>query len=496
VTAQVVYEPRRNLARSLVDPLTGRIDREFFGAAGAADGRRNLASFTDKGSVKGGGAVTRNTTSYEYLGPSPIEGGDPIVSDNLRSLTRPGAPPISYTYTPTLNRVESVTDAREKTTNYEYTTAGNLEKILYPATEDLRATVSGATLTTTPQTGRASESFTYEPRGRVQTHTGANEGITTFEYEDAATGLVTSIKRPEHAKPEKFGYDVLGNTKRHEMPEGGVTKFELDDLYRVQRQIEPPGDVAEPATRFEYSLDSEVVAVTDPRTFVTRHGYDRLGRLRVTTNAQRDRMFFFPDREGNTRATKDFRGFVTTSKPDALGRVVRQVRPGPPAMATTTEFDPNGNVKSTTEEGPTARTTKHFYDGRNNPVRTEHPQAGLVDETEVDFNDTVVQSIRREGGAFKHGTRSLPDARNRVTRTTELTADPALGPVQGHETQVFFDRENNRTRVVDADGKRTTMAHDRAGRQVATADGADGVVSRVEYTENDLRARLYVQPPA
>lgn len=504
----VRVERRRQLAEWVRDPDGHLLTRQFAGQPGDDDGYRNLVAFTDKNA---------NTTTYTYHPLADIFGGEGIVADNLATISRPGTSlPISYTYTSTINRVAGVTDARGKTTTYEYdglgpgvASAGNLTTIAYAGPGGNRHDFDATTATiATVAVPVAQEKFEYDSKGRVTFHTSPNQAQagatakkTKFEYTNLTTGLVTRITRPDHAKAEEFAYDGKGNTTTHKMPEGGTTAFTLDALSRVTHQIEPSGDVASPTTVFEYDADSNVKKVTDPRGAVTEHFYDSLGRLVQTKNAHGDSMFFAYDRSGNPRSTIDFRGATSTSIFDKLGRVTRTVRPGPPSMVSEVDYDASGNAIEMREIGATTRVTTHEYDVRHNPIQTTHAIPSIVDETQFDDNDNVVQSIRKEAGVFMFGTRSVLDDRNRVVKTTELLSEPAFDSgtgtltVVGHSTIVRYDPDNSRIEVEDAEGKGTRMAYDAAGRQRATEDGDGDVVSAVDYNDNDLRVAAYVQPP-
>lgn len=464
---KVEYERLRSLGLKVIDALDNSIERTF---GDPLTDFRNLLRFKDRRGAR---------TAYTYYRPE--HSLPDYVGDNLKEIHRPGVSrPIVYTYTiDDLNRIESVIDSNNNTTIYNYDTAGNLASIVHPIL--------------------CKEDFQYDSLGRVTTSISANRFATKFFYNDAPTGLVTEILRPDHARAERFQYDMMGNTKKSMLPEGGVTDFVLDGLYRLQKQIAPLGDAGRAATSFEYDEDSNVKVMLDPRDSLTTHVYDKLGRLRKTINAQNEAMEFSYDAEGNTREVSDFKGNITKSLYDELNRVIREERSGPPPIVREFRYDPNGNLQAQIVLGDAqhpVQTTTFEYDARNNLTKTTHSINTLTDENFYDANDNLVVSIRREGGIFKYGTTNVYDERNRLTSTTQLTSDPIQGTGSGLTTQYKYDCNGNRTMVVDALNKTTEFRYDGSDRTTETIDGKGVVASKVKYNDNDLRTEAQIQNPA
>jgi RHS repeat-associated protein len=490
-TTTIKLEHRRCLALEVTDPDGFTVQREF----DAVPNFRNLLKFTDK----------RGTpTRYTYY---PRESSVPDwVGDNLQTIVRrdgpsaPGTvdlPPITYTYTADgLNRVASVTDARGALTLYEYDTRGNLARITYPAALTVTATGPGpGTPTVSESMISVTEGFGYDGRGRITWSRSANGGLTSYQYNDPVTGLVTGIRRPEHTNAEGFAYDRLGNTVQHTLPLGGQTTFHLDGIYRVEYQIAPSGDIPNPTTWFFYTLDSEVESVKNPRGYSTTHAIDILGRVVSTTNARGETTRFYYDRERNARITEDPLGAQTLAEFDGLNRMVLERRPGPPSMEVVLGYDPNGNLKTRTDMP--GRVTAHEYDARNNLRRTTHPLAALVDEFRHDANDNPILSMRKHAGAFKYGTHTAFDARNRARSVTSLDSDPGPGggTISGLTTVYGTDGDGNRRYVKDPRDYVTAFSVDLADRQTEAIDAKGVRVSKTLYTDNDLVEAVRVQPP-
>ena len=178
----VVYEYQRALVTNVTDALNNWITRTF------DPQYRNLVSSRDER-----GFETRYTYHTTAV-PSHVK-------DNVHHVLRPKAattflPPIVYTYTSDdLNRVDTVKDSKGATTDYDYHAAGNQTKIKYPPTKLVDGSIE-----------YAEESFTYDNRDRMRTHTDARGGVTTNEYDDPTTGMVTAsrLHGQSKANAEKF----------------------------------------------------------------------------------------------------------------------------------------------------------------------------------------------------------------------------------------------------------------------------------------------------
>jgi YD repeat-containing protein len=485
----IEYQYRRAIATKITDPLNHTIER-------TPDEYRNIIIFRDKR-----GNITRYTYSTD----------DPVVKDNLLAILRPGlASPIRYTYTG-FNRVESVTDEKGNTTSYRYDPYGNLKEIIYPPADTIvKDFPAGTRPLPLPEHISARESFEYDNRGRITRSISPRGAVTTYEYEDPVTGLVTSIKRPEHKKAEIFRYDPMGNLTDHILPEEAPdllkgTHFELDGLYRLRCRLEPRIEIhtdpettiiARPETIFQYDEDSNLVELKDPRGNITRHSYDRLGRLIATEGPAGNRMEFFYDPEGNTRIIKDFRGNVTIMKYDPLNRLIEEKRPGPPEMITTFEYDPNGNLIKEIRSGRTPRSVEYSYDARNNLICTLYPE-GIRDLNTYDPNDNLILTQRCKDERFIYGTYNEYDQRNRLIATTRLSQDPGPAPytIIGSTTRFYYDASNNRRAIADPLSNVSAFNFDLAECLSECIDPRGTLASRIIYNENDLRMEVMIPDP-
>jgi RHS repeat-associated protein len=492
---KIEYDAIRSLARKVTDALGKYILREFsLPPVWFYQPYRNVTAFTDK---------EGNKTEYTYwYEDQPIFEGD-YVRDNVKTIHRPETPgnnKIEYEYYPDStnqnerwkrNRVKFMTEARRLNgtsliqTEYFYDDKGDLTEIYYPD----------------PDTGSPSSAikqvYTYDSYGRVLTSTNPEGKITTYEYNDSQTGLVTSITRPGLAS-EQYTYNRMGSTLSRTLPEGGTTNYELDNLYRVTATLEPPDAQSNRArTEYTYDADSNLLTTTDPKTRVTTHTYNRLGRLTQTENPAGDTASTEYDANGNVRFSTDYRGNTTEYTYTALNQVKTEELPG--LDTRTYWYTDNGNLLTETIGAKTV--SSHVYDGRNNLKKTTYATSGITDQNYMDDNDNVFCSIRRDGTTFKYGSFYIFDARNRTASMIELTSDPGSNiwpgmEIAGGNTTAFtYDKNSNRTEVEDPLGNVTRCVLDDNDRLIETYDALNRRTSELKYDDNGNRTEVKVPRP-
>jgi len=89
-----------------------------------------------------------------------------------------------------MSRLTSLTDARLKTTSFEYYPGGQVKKVIYP--------------------GGAFESFTYDDAGRLATRTDRKNVVTTFTFDNA--NRLTDKIYSDTTPPVSYTPDSVGRT--------------------------------------------------------------------------------------------------------------------------------------------------------------------------------------------------------------------------------------------------------------------------------------------
>lgn len=224
-TAEQVYDPANVLAqtRSRVYSSLNRLSQEI-GAASqtttyAYDNQGNVTSID--GPLSGAVDVTTNT--YDAL-------------NRLIRVTDPASGQVNYGYSG-LDRLVSVSDPRNLTTTYSYDGLNNLNQLASPDT--------GTTVNV------------YDAAGNLITSTDAKNQVTSYVYD--ALNRVTSITY-QGSIAHTYQYD-----------QGTYGKGRLTQI-------------SEPNSTTQHAYDQKGRLTTETRTiagvqYVTRYGYDAVGRL-------------------------------------------------------------------------------------------------------------------------------------------------------------------------------------------------------------------------
>jgi RHS repeat-associated protein len=434
------------------------------------------------------------------------------------------------------NRV-SVKDANGHETRFEYDRLNRLKKTVRD--------FGGLNLTTTVSYCNAPAPNPPDGTGinRCEEHD-VNHGLRTrFEYDalNRETSRTARLEGPDgDPAVDQYVTTTDYNDPAHEAritdPNDKVTLRRLDSLDRVTEEIVDVGGLNLRTQVFYDSLGNKKL-VLDPRDNPTQFRYDGLGRLLTETDAKnRSRIYDYDG--GNLRILEqDRRGVRTRSEYDNLGRQTRAFLENTPFSgkswsqrieyrdrehlrietnardnSTRVRFDglgraiektdAAGNSSVSTWDGvnriaqtdarPAHHTTTFEYDGTNRLTRTVDP-APYEFETVTHYRDALnqVEEIDRRGTA----SITQIDALGRVRSITRAVGQPEEAVLERN----LYDGNGNKTRALDAEGRRTDFGYDGANRLRSRIEGVgtpDLSTTQYEYDrsgnrtiEQDQRAR-------
>ena len=278
------------------------------------DGDHNLSSFTD---AKG------YTKSYAYDGKSNLT----QVSYPLDNIT------VSYTYEPTFNNIETVTDAKGNVTRYNYNAIGD---IVSPNISSIVDAMDNTTY------------ITYNEHGQIKTIKDSLEHTKTFEYDPR--GNLTAMIDPLGNRTE-MTYDPLNRLVSLTDAEGNTTVY---TYYGNTRNITSVTDAVGNVTVYNYDVGNGCSAcsassgllltkITDAKGHITQFEYDLQGRTTVITNPRGDKEYFDYDGVGNLITYTDRNGQIISYKYNSLNRPTAKISSDDRVIY---EYDSIGNLKS------------------------------------------------------------------------------------------------------------------------------------------------------
>jgi RHS repeat-associated protein len=351
--------------------------------------------------VQQNGVVDVSTNQYDGLDRLTLttlpEGGTTAFTyasavnpwaNNIASITRTaklGSPlsPLttSFSYDPIYNKPIGVTDPLGLLTTLSYDPAtGNLLSITADAggTGHLNAT----------------QQFSYDSRGRLQSAIDPRGVITTFFY-DAFENLITQVadSGAGHLNATtRYGYDALGDIVTRTDPNGNTTKLAYDadrrpvsvigpapfnnglGLVETTNAYDPDGHLlsltrangaSSVATNISYTPTGQVQSVIDPKGNVISNGYDAGDRL-VTVTDPLSRLTVY-GYDGMSRR-------ISVSNPAIQSAPLLQQSYTPDGLiasltdanSNTTSFTPDGFDRLSTTTYPDSSTENYGYDADSN----------------------------------------------------------------------------------------------------------------------------------
>ncbi len=281
---------------------------------------------------------------------------------------------------------------------------------------------------------------------------------TVYTY-DQAGQLLKRIAGDQQA--ELFVYDGLGRITASTDPNQGTTSIVFNDAL-TQTVVTLASGYVKTST---YNLAGDLISVTDSGSFVaggtTTHKYDKLGRLRMTTDATGFDTYFVYDKVGRLVAEVNDRGDLIEHKYDANGRKVATARYI--NAVTAANLATLANPDSTIEMSTLRPAWNHLDIGNwttyDKEGRITSTMDGTIRTFEYDASGRLVKTVAYYNGltweqiiAFQVNPPSAPvvptaDARDVVTR-------------------LFYDALGREQATLDGEGYLTFNYYDGAGQLV------------------------------
>ena len=359
----------------------------------------------------------------------------------------------------------TVVDALGQATTYEFVNVLGQPKV---------AQVTG----TCSSCGGASEtqSWTYDDKGRVLTHTDGNGEVTSYSY-DPATGDQLTVTDPL-SNTTTYTYDGAGRMLTRADAAGGLTTYTQSTAgptsitekltpthsrttsvaYRPDGLVSSVTDPRGKATSLSYNAAGDLISSTDPLLHVTQFEYDGLGRRTKVTDALQHATQTAYDIRGQVTRVTDSAGKHTdfaydaggrrTSVTDALGR------------STQYAYDPYGRLATITDA--LSGVTQYGYDAMSNLVTlTDAKSQTTTFEYDVFHR---VKKVIYPGGAFETFTY---DPGGRLATRTDR---------RGIVTTYTYDDASRLTGKTYSDGTPpVSFSYDPVGRLLTAANATDTV---------------------
>jgi RHS repeat-associated protein len=440
------------------------------------------------------------------------------------SLPAPDNRVVSYGYSN--GHLSSVTDARGKLWNYDYTPDGKLKSLLDPNNHfRYRVTYAAERVTEVLDPLGNPTSFAWDELKQTATTTDADGKQWKTIY---LSNLVSKRIDPL-LRTTTYIYDKNANLVRVTDPMGGATGMEYDERSNLTRRtsfaVYPPAseswtyntrndvtahlDRRGKETTYSYDAAGNLTEETAPGGLATLYGRDPAGTgLLVSLTDPLERISSFEASEfGLLGSSTTPLGHKTSYLYDEAGRLESVVGPrgNVPgcgcAAQFTTSFSYDNAGHKLTETDALGRTTTSTYDDVGNLITV----ANALDKTwsyEYNAADERVREIA-PGNVISE---IAYDTLGRVVQTsspegaiTKLTYDDAgqlktkIGPrgnVQGADPLQFtwtydYDANGNRTSVLDPLGNETKSVYDGLGRPVTTTAYDQGLSPRVTQRAYD-----------
>ncbi|WP_440072248.1 RHS repeat-associated core domain-containing protein [Streptosporangium sp. OZ121] len=542
----------REFYRNTSDEFDPRNDQVTF-SGDARSAYSYDTTYATKWEYTAHGEVAKHTT--------PATPDFPAGRSTTTTYTDGTEPAIGGGLTPA-GLVESTKDARDKEITYRYNAAGDLAEQTSPSGlvvkfgYDAVGRVTSRTEVSAAHPAGVTSTFTYDGAGRLVTQTapGVKNEVTnvthtakaTYTYNadgDPLTETVADLTGGDAARTISYTYDAKGRVETVTDPEGGVTRSTWDNTGARVSATDQLGTVF----AYGYTKRGELASTTlknwtgsplAPKpaqdVVLEARSYDDGGRLggRVDAMGRKTRYTYFADNRLSEVVGDDVRLNESTTATDvvlqantydAAGNLTKQVTGGNKAT-TDYVYDAAGRLTSTTfDPAALGRKTAYTYDAVGNITKETFTGAGSARTESTTYTYNALSLVDRqtvENGADDLVTTRTYDDRGLLTATTDPRGNASGATAADFTTTMRYDLagrlveakapqvtiEKNATAVagrptvrygynsaglathaVDGEGRTLTAAFDKAGRLTSTTSpsytppGGAALIPKISY---------------
>lgn len=445
IATQLTYDDVNRVLSRTVDPTGVNIRTEYkfnshgetietIDAAGTPEARTTRYEYDRKGQL------TRMTTDPEGLGLRTDFSYDALGNQVLvtrGSLAAPNQTMSQYSFDKLGRRTAQVNayGTLNLTTQYKYDANGNLTR-------------------TIDENGNSTW-YVYDADNRL-THSINQLGEVSETQYDQAGNVYQTIQYAARISASIISSWASVNVLSGVIPTvtagaDQVTRHQYDKNGRLKKTIIDPANLAI-TTEYQYDANNNLIRKIDANGNSTTFTYDKLNRLTETITDPDNLALttrYFYDAKGNLTRTIDANGNSNWSVYDGVGRKTHSIN----AMGEMTgyEYDDLGNVTQTRQYD--TRLTAGEINGLGNVINSFNPVTSSRDLV----------------------TNHAYDAAGRLIRTVVDPTNFAL------TTEYRYDARGNLTRKINAQGNSEWYVYDTANRQIFNVN-AVGDIKGTEYT--------------
>ncbi len=306
--------------------------------------------------------------------------------------------------------------------------------------------------------------YTHNYLGMPLTKTDPRGNTWTYEYDNAGNLITETGPSEDESEPNviTYTYDAVGNRTTQTDPLGGVVQFAYDIKDRLVKQTDPLGN----ETVYQRDFEGKVLQQTDAEGSYLVFGYDNLGRLiskgtsagkQATFEYDQDSAVGCPACSGSGTGEPSVIQYPTMEVGQDYDRLGRKIRDryepldGTAARERTTEYDETGNVTAVTDMN--GLTTSYEYDAVGRKVKEIRPGGTSISYTyDEQKNMTGLTDANGHTTAFEY------DLNNRLVKETR----PG-----GQETTYTYDENGNLASRTDAKGQVTAYDYNAVNKLAA-----------------------------